>query len=423
MTELNDRAAEALRGVRAAARSPTSPASGSSATRYEVAERSGVRHRARRARRCPRSPAPWRPPRRASGRAATPATATSPPRAVDAQRHARGRRRARLRPADGRRAARLPPGRQGRRARGARFARRGALPRADRQGRGGTRGDGLLMEAGARSARLRSLTVSPARVRVVRLRGARRALPDRRLGRDRAPHRLGARLRELAELRRDVPAAQGLQRADRVREPGRRLRRRPDDARRRRGRLPRPRAAALAVLVRRVPALHGARPGDPRRHHGPLRAASAHRHGPLPALAASPSRSRSSSSRARAISRAAPTAEEPLGSAWLALALVPAAGALVVSGTLVTAAGPHSGGEEILRFGNLVNAVHIHIGATAIFGVVFLALLGLLDRRAPPRAASSSRSPAPCSPSSSPRWSSARCSGGRPCPGGSCSST
>jgi heme a synthase len=70
--------------------------------------------------------------------------------------------------------------------------------------------------------------------------------------------------------------------------------------------------------------------------------------------------------------------EEPIGSAWLALALVPAAAALVVSGTLVTAAGPHSGGEEIVRFGNLVEAVHIHIGATAVFGIAFLALLGLL---------------------------------------------
>jgi heme a synthase len=71
-------------------------------------------------------------------------------------------------------------------------------------------------------------------------------------------------------------------------------------------------------------------------------------------------------------------AEEPLGSAWLALAVVPAAGALVVSGTLVTAAGPHSGGEEIPRFGNLLNAVHIHIGATAVFGILFLGLLALL---------------------------------------------
>jgi cytochrome c oxidase assembly protein subunit 15 len=70
--------------------------------------------------------------------------------------------------------------------------------------------------------------------------------------------------------------------------------------------------------------------------------------------------------------------ETPIGSAWLALALVPAAAALVVSGTLVTAAGPHSGGEEIVRFGNLVEAVHIHIGATAVFGIAFLALLALL---------------------------------------------
>jgi cytochrome c oxidase assembly protein subunit 15 len=71
-------------------------------------------------------------------------------------------------------------------------------------------------------------------------------------------------------------------------------------------------------------------------------------------------------------------AEAPLGSAWLVLALVPAAAALVVSGTLVTAAGPHSGGEEIARFGVLVEAVHIHIGATAVFGIAFLALLAVL---------------------------------------------
>ena len=80
---------------------------------------------------------------------------------------------------------------------------------------------------------------------------------------------------------------------------------------------------------------------------------------------------------ARDLARSA-AAEEPLGSAWLALALVPAAAALVVSGTLVTAAGPHSGGEEIVRFGNLVEAVHVHIGATAVFGVAFLALSALL---------------------------------------------
>jgi cytochrome c oxidase assembly protein subunit 15 len=80
---------------------------------------------------------------------------------------------------------------------------------------------------------------------------------------------------------------------------------------------------------------------------------------------------------ARDLARGA-SAEGPLGSAWLALALVPLALALVVSGTLVTAAGPHSGGEEILRFGDLIEMVHVHIGSTALFGLAFLALLGLL---------------------------------------------
>jgi heme a synthase len=70
--------------------------------------------------------------------------------------------------------------------------------------------------------------------------------------------------------------------------------------------------------------------------------------------------------------------ESALGSAWPALALVPAALALVVSGTLVTAAGPHSGGEDIQRFGDAIEAVHIHIGATAVFGIAFLAVLTLL---------------------------------------------
>jgi cytochrome c oxidase assembly protein subunit 15 len=81
------------------------------------------------------------------------------------------------------------------------------------------------------------------------------------------------------------------------------------------------------------------------------------------------------------------SAESRLASGWLALALVPSALALVVSGTLVTAAGPHSGGEDILRVGNLIEAVHIHIGATAVFGITFLAMVGaLLLERARARA-------------------------------------
>lgn len=71
--------------------------------------------------------------------------------------------------------------------------------------------------------------------------------------------------------------------------------------------------------------------------------------------------------------------ERPASAATaLALATVPSALVLVVTGALVTAAGPHSGGEEIARFGNVLDAVHVHIGATAVFGVTFLGLVVVL---------------------------------------------
>lgn len=66
------------------------------------------------------------------------------------------------------------------------------------------------------------------------------------------------------------------------------------------------------------------------------------------------------------------------GAMALGLATVPSALVLVVTGALVTAAGPHSGGEEIARFGNVLDAVHVHIGATAVFGVTFLVLVFVL---------------------------------------------
>jgi heme a synthase len=76
----------------------------------------------------------------------------------------------------------------------------------------------------------------------------------------------------------------------------------------------------------------------------------------------------------------------PLAANWLALVLVPSALALVVTGTLVTAAGPHSGGEEIRRFGVLPEALHLHIGATALFGIVYAGLvISLLRARPTPR--------------------------------------
>ena len=67
---------------------------------------------------------------------------------------------------------------------------------------------------------------------------------------------------------------------------------------------------------------------------------------------------------------------------WLrrvGLVLVAACGVLVVTGALTTAAGPHPGDSaEIDRFWNLLDAVHVHVRATAVFGLGFLVLLGYL---------------------------------------------
>lgn len=65
--------------------------------------------------------------------------------------------------------------------------------------------------------------------------------------------------------------------------------------------------------------------------------------------------------------------------ATLVLAL--ACAVLVVTGTFSTAAGPHSGGADIRRLGNLVDSVYVHVRATAVFGILFVALLALLWRR------------------------------------------
>jgi cytochrome c oxidase assembly protein subunit 15 len=58
-----------------------------------------------------------------------------------------------------------------------------------------------------------------------------------------------------------------------------------------------------------------------------------------------------------------------------------AALALVVTGTLATAAGPHPGGSEVDRLGNLVDAVYVHVRATAVFGIGLLLLVAYLVRR------------------------------------------
>jgi len=69
---------------------------------------------------------------------------------------------------------------------------------------------------------------------------------------------------------------------------------------------------------------------------------------------------------------------------WLRLAglvLAGACGVLVFTGTVTTAAGPHPGDSaEIDRFWNLLDAVYLHVRATAAFGICFLLLLAWLFR-------------------------------------------
>lgn len=70
--------------------------------------------------------------------------------------------------------------------------------------------------------------------------------------------------------------------------------------------------------------------------------------------------------------------------AWLrltGLGLAVACAVLVFTGTLSTAAGPHPGDSaEIQRFWNLLDAVYVHVRATAVFGIGFLLLLVWLVR-------------------------------------------
>ena len=73
----------------------------------------------------------------------------------------------------------------------------------------------------------------------------------------------------------------------------------------------------------------------------------------------------------------------------LGLAVAAAALALLVTGTLATAAGPHSGGgtEHVDRLWRLQPVVYIHAAAVAVFGVGLVFVLGYLaaTRRRSPR--------------------------------------
>ena len=82
----------------------------------------------------------------------------------------------------------------------------------------------------------------------------------------------------------------------------------------------------------------------------------------------------------RADGRAGPVASLPGRLRGAGVALVVACFALVLSGTLATAAGPHSGGPDIRRLGNLLDAVRLHVRVTAVFGLLFAVVLVALWR-------------------------------------------
>jgi cytochrome c oxidase assembly protein subunit 15 len=57
------------------------------------------------------------------------------------------------------------------------------------------------------------------------------------------------------------------------------------------------------------------------------------------------------------------------------VALLASVAVLVVTGTLATAAGPHPGSTLVRRIGSFQPAVALHVRATAVFGIAFLALV------------------------------------------------
>lgn len=73
-----------------------------------------------------------------------------------------------------------------------------------------------------------------------------------------------------------------------------------------------------------------------------------------------------------------------IGPRWwrlVALAGVPACLALVVTGAVASASGPHSGGTNIRRLGiSIVDAVYVHVRVVAVFGIGFLLVAGWLVR-------------------------------------------
>jgi cytochrome c oxidase assembly protein subunit 15 len=84
---------------------------------------------------------------------------------------------------------------------------------------------------------------------------------------------------------------------------------------------------------------------------------------------------------AAVVGRAEPVV--PLELRRLALVVAGAALALLVTGTLATAGGPHSGGgaEHVDRLWRLQPLIYVHTGAVAVFGIGLVFVLGYLAAR------------------------------------------
>jgi heme a synthase len=65
--------------------------------------------------------------------------------------------------------------------------------------------------------------------------------------------------------------------------------------------------------------------------------------------------------------------------AWLARLSVAGAFALIVSGAFSTAAGPHAGGEDIRRMGNLLDSTYVHVRVATTYVVIATVLLLVLQ--------------------------------------------
>lgn len=69
----------------------------------------------------------------------------------------------------------------------------------------------------------------------------------------------------------------------------------------------------------------------------------------------------------------------PLAARRAGLVVAASCAALVVTGALATAAGPHPGSSaEVRRLGNLVEAMWVHVRASALFGIALAGLVGYL---------------------------------------------